>query len=48
MAEVVVDVQTGEVEVTDHVAAFDIGKAINPTAAEGQIEGGWRWDWDMP
>ena len=40
MAEVVVDVQTGEVEVTDHVAAFDVGKVINPTAAEGQIEGG--------
>lgn len=40
MAEVVVDVQTGEVEVTDHVAAFDVGKAINPKAVEGQIEGG--------
>ena len=40
MAEVVVDVQTGEVEVTEHVAAFDIGKAVNPQAVEGQIEGG--------
>jgi CO/xanthine dehydrogenase Mo-binding subunit len=40
MAEVIVDVQTGEVEVVDHVAAFDVGKVINPTAAEGQIEGG--------
>lgn len=40
MAEVVVDVETGEVEVTDYVAAFDIGKAINPRAVEGQIEGG--------
>ena len=40
MAEVIVDVETGEVEVTDHVAAFDVGKVINPTAAEGQIEGG--------
>jgi CO/xanthine dehydrogenase Mo-binding subunit len=40
MAEVIVDVQTGEVEVTEHVAAFDIGKAINPQAVEGQIEGG--------
>ena len=27
-------------EVTDHVAAFDVGKVINPNAAEGQIEGG--------
>ena len=40
MAEVVVDVETGEVEVTDFVAAFDVGKAINPRAVEGQIEGG--------
>ncbi len=40
MAEVVVDVETGEVEITDYVAAFDIGKAINPRAVEGQIEGG--------
>jgi CO/xanthine dehydrogenase Mo-binding subunit len=40
MAEVIVDVQTGEVEVTDQVAAFDVGKVINPLTAEGQIEGG--------
>jgi CO/xanthine dehydrogenase Mo-binding subunit len=40
MAEVVVDIQTGEVKVTDYVAAFDIGKAINPRNVEGQIEGG--------
>lgn len=40
MAEVVLDVETGEVEVTDFVAAFDVGKAINPRAVEGQIEGG--------
>jgi len=40
MAEVIVDVETGEVEVTDFVAAFDVGKAINPRAVEGQIEGG--------
>lgn len=40
MAEVLVDVETGEVEVTDYVAAFDVGKAINPKAVEGQIEGG--------
>ncbi len=40
MAEVVVDVETGEVSVTDFVAAFDVGKAVNPKAVEGQIEGG--------
>ena len=40
MAEVLVDVETGGVEVTDYVAAFDVGKAINPKALEGQIEGG--------
>ncbi len=40
MAEVEVDVETGEVAVTDYVAAFDVGKAINPKALEGQIEGG--------
>jgi CO/xanthine dehydrogenase Mo-binding subunit len=40
MAEVLVDVETGEVDVTDYVAAFDVGKAINPKALEGQIEGG--------
>ena len=40
MAEIIVDVETGEVEITDYVAAFDIGKAINPMAVEGQIEGG--------
>jgi CO/xanthine dehydrogenase Mo-binding subunit len=40
MAEVIVDVETGEVEVVDHVAAFDVGTVVNPTAAEGQIEGG--------
>jgi CO/xanthine dehydrogenase Mo-binding subunit len=40
MAEVIVDVETGEVEVTDYVAAFDVGKAINPREVEGQIEGG--------
>ena len=40
MAETIVDVETGEVEVTDFVAAFDIGRAINPRLIEGQIEGG--------
>ena len=40
MAEVIVDIETGEVEVSDYVAAFDVGKAIHPKALEGQIEGG--------
>jgi len=40
MAEVIVDVETGEVAITDYAAAFDVGKAINPRALEGQIEGG--------
>jgi nicotinate dehydrogenase large molybdopterin subunit len=40
MAQVVVDVETGEVDVEHYVAAFDVGKAINPRALEGQIEGG--------
>ncbi len=40
MAQVVVDIQTGEVEIEHYVAAFDVGKAINPRALEGQIEGG--------
>lgn len=40
MAQVVVDIETGEVEIEDYVAAFDVGKAINPKALEGQIEGG--------
>lgn len=40
MAQVVVDVETGEVEIERYVAAFDVGKAINPRALEGQIEGG--------
>jgi CO/xanthine dehydrogenase Mo-binding subunit len=40
MAEVIVDIETGEVEVTDYVAVLDTGKAINPKAVEGQLEGG--------
>ena len=40
MAEVEVDMRTGEVTVKRIVAAFDIGKAINPMLLEGQIDGG--------
>jgi selenium-dependent xanthine dehydrogenase len=39
-AEVEVDLDTGEVHVLQLVAAHDIGRAINPLALQGQIEGG--------
>jgi CO/xanthine dehydrogenase Mo-binding subunit len=39
-AEVEVDTETGRVQVLRMVAAYDIGKAINPLSLEGQIEGG--------
>jgi CO/xanthine dehydrogenase Mo-binding subunit len=39
-AEVEVDDETGEVRVTKLWQCFDVGKAINPTLVEGQIEGG--------
>jgi CO/xanthine dehydrogenase Mo-binding subunit len=40
LAEVEVDVETGKVEVLKIVSATDVGKAINPSNVEGQIEGG--------
>ncbi|MBA7695180.1 Nicotinate dehydrogenase medium molybdopterin subunit [subsurface metagenome] len=40
IAEVEVDTETGQVRVVSITAARDLGKAINPLAAEGQIEGG--------
>ncbi len=40
IAEVEVDVETGEVSVLNFISAHDIGKAINPELAEGQIQGG--------
>ncbi|MDP4160832.1 MAG: molybdopterin-dependent oxidoreductase [Bacillota bacterium] len=40
VAEVIVDTETGIIEVTKIVAAHDVGKAINPQSVEGQIEGG--------
>ncbi|MCC6192789.1 MAG: molybdopterin-dependent oxidoreductase [Anaerolineales bacterium] len=39
-AEVEVDLETGQAHVLQLVAAHDIGRAINPLALEGQIEGG--------
>ena len=38
--EVAVDVDTGKVNVLKIIACFDVGQAINPLSAEGQIEGG--------
>jgi CO/xanthine dehydrogenase Mo-binding subunit len=38
--EVAVDIETGKVRVLKLVACFDVGQAINPLSAEGQIEGG--------
>ncbi len=40
MAEVEVDIELGTVKVVRIVAAHDVGKAINPTLVEGQIQGG--------
>jgi putative selenate reductase molybdopterin-binding subunit len=39
LAEVEVDVDTGQVTVTKLVMAVDCGVAINPTTASGQVEG---------
>jgi 4-hydroxybenzoyl-CoA reductase subunit alpha len=39
VAEVTVDAETGQVTVDRIIAAHDCGKAINPLAVEGQVEG---------
>jgi CO/xanthine dehydrogenase Mo-binding subunit len=39
-ADVEVDDETGDVTVVKLVQCFDVGRAINPTLVEGQIEGG--------
>ncbi|ATU63341.1 molybdopterin-dependent oxidoreductase [Piscinibacter gummiphilus] len=39
LAEVQVDCETGRVRVRRVVAAHDVGKAVNPTLLEGQVEG---------
>jgi CO/xanthine dehydrogenase Mo-binding subunit len=38
--EVAVDVETGRVRVVKLISCFDVGQAINPLSAEGQLEGG--------
>jgi CO/xanthine dehydrogenase Mo-binding subunit len=40
LAEVEVDTETGQVKVLRLVSATDAGRAINPLAVEGQIQGG--------
>jgi CO/xanthine dehydrogenase Mo-binding subunit len=40
IVEVEVDVETGTTDIKNIWAAHDVGKAINPLAVEGQIEGG--------
>lgn len=39
-ATVIVDTETGKVDILEIVAVNDAGKIINPTLAEGQVEGG--------
>ncbi len=41
-AEVTVDTETGKVELIDVWGAHDCGKAINPLAVEGQLQGSWH------
>jgi CO/xanthine dehydrogenase Mo-binding subunit len=38
--EVAVDTETGQITVSKSIAAHDVGRAINPLAVEGQIQGG--------
>jgi len=40
IAKVKVDPQTGKVDITELYNSLDVGKAINPMACEGQLEGG--------
>lgn len=39
-AEVEVDTETGVVQILKYVTVHDIGRAINPTTVEGQLDGG--------
>ena len=40
LSEVEVDTETGAVRVASHLTVQDVGRAINPAAVEGQIQGG--------
>ncbi len=40
LAEVEIDAETGEVELTRYVAVDDVGRVLNPLLCEGQIQGG--------
>jgi CO/xanthine dehydrogenase Mo-binding subunit len=40
LARIEVDADTGQITLTDFVAAQDVGKMLNPLGAEGQIQGG--------
>ncbi len=42
IVEVKVDTETGQVKVIDVWGAHDCGKALNPMAVEGQLEGSWH------
>jgi CO/xanthine dehydrogenase Mo-binding subunit len=39
LADVEVDLDTGQVEILRYIAAHDVGRAINPLSVEGQISG---------
>jgi CO/xanthine dehydrogenase Mo-binding subunit len=40
ICQLLVDTETGEVRIERHIAAHDVGKAINPELVIGQIQGG--------
>jgi 4-hydroxybenzoyl-CoA reductase subunit alpha len=40
VAEVDIDVRTGQIKIVKYYEATDCGKAINPASVEGQVEGG--------
>ena len=42
IAEVKVDLETGHVKIVNVWGAHDCGKALNPLAVEGQLEGSWH------
>jgi len=42
IAEVKVDIETGHVKILNVWGAHDCGKALNPLAVEGQLEGSWH------